>query len=208
MTIAIAGSQGSFSHQAAELYITGEGLTDVTLDYALDSAGVFAALKAGTADLGLMPIYNNTGGLVKMTLDAMGQHTFTVKAAFDMSVQQCLLILPNVRPDVAMKIYSHPQALAQCQNYLDLTWPECLLEEYSDTAQAAADLEAGKLPTESMVLASKLSAELYHLRVVAEGIQDNKDNKTVFVVLHLAPSPFPDQERGGKPAGEAGRGVV
>lgn len=208
MTIAVAGSQGSFSHQAAELYITGEGWQDVKLNYALNSAGVFDALNNGIAELGLMPIYNNTAGLVKMTLDELGKHTFQVKAAFDMPIQQCLMILPNVRPDVAMKIYSHPHALAQCQQYLDKTWPECLLEEYSDTAQAAADLTAGKIPTESMVIASKLCAELYHLRVVAEGIQDNKDNKTVFVVVHLTPSPSPDQERGGKPAGEVGRGVI
>lgn len=183
MKIAVAGNQGSFSHEAGMLYCTGQEIKDCDLVFALDSAGVFEALEKGTAELGIMPIYNPTGGLVDMTMQALGQHAFTMEASFTMPVIQCLLNLPRVRPDVVMKIISHQQALKQCQQYLDLTWPECLLEEYSDTAQAAADLAGGKLPTETAVIAPKLCAELYGLRLIAEGIQDDKDNQTVFIVV-------------------------
>lgn len=188
MNIAVAGAQGSFSHEAGQLYCTAQSQAEAAAgqcDYvfALDSAGVFLALAEGKADVGIMPIYNPTGGLVDMTLQAMGQNMFTVVASFTMPVIQCLTVLPRVRPDMVMKIASHPQALKQCQHYLDLTWPECQLQEYSDTAQAAADLAGGILPTETAVIAPKLCAELYGLRLVAEGIQDDHENQTVFIVV-------------------------
>lgn len=183
MKIAVAGNQGSFSHEAGMLYCAGRELQDCDLFFALDSAGVFQALEKGTVELGIMPIYNPTGGLVDMTMVALGQHQFIMEASFTMPVVQCLLNLPRVRPDVVMKIVSHQQAIKQCQQYLDLNWPECLLQDYSDTAQAAADLAGGKLPTETAVIAPKLCAELYGLRLIAEGIQDDKDNQTVFIVV-------------------------
>lgn len=183
MRIALAGGKGSFSHEAAELYSTGHQFTDVDYVFSLDSEGVLQALDQQQADLGIMPIYNPTGGLVGMTLAAMGRHLFTVQANFDMPVIQCLLALPTVRPDVIRTIVSHEQALKQCQRYLDTHWPECQLREYNDTAQAAVDLVAGKLPTDSAVLAPKLCAELYGLHVIAESIQDDTQNRTWFIVV-------------------------
>ncbi len=186
LKLAVAGSKGSFSHQAADLFATSQGLGDVELVYALDSEGVFQALLNGEADQGIMPIYNPTGGLVQMTLDAMGKHKFTIEATFDMPVMQCLLALPSVRQDEIRGVYSHPQALAQCQQYLDTQLSDAVPENYSDTAQAAADLAAGKLPTISAVIAPEICAELYGLRVVQKGIQDDEQNQTHFIVCKLA----------------------
>lgn len=184
MRIAVAGNQGSFSQQAGELYAQAHQLGEVEFNFALDSAGVFLALQNKQADIGIMPIFNQTGGLVEMTLAAMGKNEFIVTATFDMPVQQCLLALPTVRPDEIRTIASHPQALAQCQNYINTQWSDSVTQDYSDTAQAAADLAAGKLASETTaVLAPKLCAELYGLRVVAENIQDDKENKTYFIVI-------------------------
>lgn len=186
MIIAVAGNKGSFSQQAGELYCKANALEQVEFNFALDSAGVFLALENKQAELGIMPIFNPTGGLVNMTLAAMGKHHFTVVATFEMPVQQCLLALPTVRPDEIRTITSHPQALAQCQNYINTKWSDSVTQDYSDTAQAAADLAAGKLASETTaVLAPKLCAELYGLRVVAENIQDDKENKTYFIVVKL-----------------------
>ncbi|MBI2415674.1 MAG: hypothetical protein HYV33_03370 [Candidatus Kerfeldbacteria bacterium] len=183
MIIAVAGNQGSFSHQAGQLYATGQQLADVQFVYAIDSAGVFAAVQTGAAELGIMPLYNPTGGIVQMTLQAMGEHRFKTVASFTMPVQHCLLCLPNVRPDELKTIVSHEQALAQCRQYVDVNWPECQLQPYSDTAQAAADLAAGKFALETAVLAPKMCVELYGLRLIAEGVQDDKSNGTVFIVI-------------------------
>ncbi len=183
MHLAVAGNKGSFSHAAGQLYCTAQAAGDCNFIFTTDSEGVFKALAEKQAGYGIMPIYNPTGGLVEMTLEAMGKHNFTVAASFSMPVQQCLLTLPMVRPDTIMKIFSHQQAIKQCQHYLDTNWPECQLENYSDTAQAAADLAAGILPSDSAVLAPKLCAQIYGLRVIAESVQDDKENQTVFIVV-------------------------
>lgn len=182
MKIAVAGSKGSFSHQAALMYQAANGLEKVELVYALDSEGVFQALEAKTADLGIMPMYNPTGGLVQMTLEAMGKHNFVIESTFDMPVEQCLLALPQMRQDEIRTVVSHQQALAQCQKYLNIQMSDCQLVEYSDTAQAAADLAAGKLDEKCAVLAPQICAQLYGLRVVAKNVQDDERNQTHFLV--------------------------
>ena len=172
------------------MYIAANDLTKVELVYALDSEGVFQALEQGKADLGILPIYNPTGGLVEMTLHAMGKHVFTIESTFDMPVSQCLLTLPTVRQDEIRTVVSHQQALAQCQKYLNLQLSDCQLVEYSDTAKAAEDLASGKLASTSAVLAPKLCAQLYGLRMVAENVQDDDRNQTHFLVVkqHLSPN--------------------
>lgn len=198
MKIAIAGNKGSFSHQAGVMYVAANGLENVEFNYALDSEGVFQTLEQKTADLGIVPMYNPTGGLVKMTLEAMGKHNFVIESTFDMPVEQCLLALPHMRQDEIRTVVSHQQALAQCQKYLNIQMSDCQLVEYSDTAQAAADLASGKLDAKCAVLAPQLCAQLYGLRVVANNVQDDERNQTHFLVVksHLTPNPSPIQERG------------
>ncbi|MBI4407937.1 MAG: chorismate mutase [Candidatus Kerfeldbacteria bacterium] len=200
MRIAVAGNKGSFSHQAGVMYVAANGLENIEFNYVLDSEGVFAALTQQVADLGIVPMYNPTGGLVKMTLEAMGKHNFTIESTFDMPVEQCLLALPHARQDEIRTVVSHQQALAQCQKYLNIQMSDCQLVEYSDTAQAAADLATGKLDATCAVLAPKLCAQLYGLRVVAENIQDDDRNQTHFLVVkqHLPPNPPPISGEGEK----------
>lgn len=183
MKIAVAGNKGSFSHQAAMMYVAGNSLDAVEYVYAIDSQGVFKALASKEADCGVMPLYNTTGGLVKMTLDAIGSHNFVIDSTFDIPVIQCLLTLPHVRQDDIRTVVSHEQALAQCQRYFNVHLSDCQLVEYSDTAQAAADLATGKLDSTCAVVAPKLCAQLYGLRLVAEGIQDDDRNQTHFIVV-------------------------
>lgn len=183
MKIAVAGSKGSFSHQVGTLYVAGNNITDAEYVYALDSQGVFDALNSKAADIGIMPIYNSTGGLVKMTMDAIGHNHFVVESTMDMPVIQCLLTLPHVRQDDIRQVVSHEQALAQCQRYFNINLSDCQLIEYSDTAQAAADLAAGKLDSTTAVVAPQLCAQLYGLRLVAEGIQDDDRNQTHFIIV-------------------------
>jgi len=183
LKLAVAGSRGSFSHEAAVLYCTAHHLPNAEFVYTLDSAGAFSALEQQRAEKIIVPIYNTTAGLVNMTLAAMGEHLFHIEATFDLSVQQCLLALPTTAPETVTTITSHEQALKQCRRYLQQHWPKRPLVEYSDTAQAAADVASGKLPATTAVIAPKLAAELYHLHVLAESIQDHKKNITTFLVI-------------------------
>lgn len=188
MNIAVAGNKGSFSHQAGIMYVAGNNLSDTHFVFATDSEGVFQALDQHTADVGVVPMYNPTGGLVDMTLRAMGTHSFEIDSTFDMPVSQCLLTLPTQRQDEIRSVVSHQQALAQCSKYLNIQLSDCQLIEYADTAKAAEDLASGVLPITAAVLAPKLCAELYGLRVVAENVQDDEHNRTHFLVVKAKPA--------------------
>lgn len=181
--IAVSGMPGSFSHEAGNFYVTGHQLSGVEFIYAVDSAGAFKALKDHQADVCIVPIYNTTGGLVDMTLQAMGQHMFTIKEKFELAIKQCLMISPKMQPEDILRVVSHPQALRQCQQYLQTHWPKRELQEYQDTAKAAKDLHDGKLPPSTAVIAPKLCAELYDLQLLDEAIQDDPNNTTTFLVI-------------------------
>lgn len=187
MKIAVAGHQGSFSHAAGQLYVTGQQWDDVEFRFVIDSAGVLRAITDDMADhtagQGVLPIYNTAGGLVDMTLSAMGRYQFKIDHVFEMNVEQCLMALPNTQPEDIYTITSHQQALRQCKQYLAEQWPKRELREYKDTALAAKDLAEGRLPASTAVIAPRISAELYGLQLVAESIQDLQFNATTFLVV-------------------------
>ncbi|EKD75973.1 MAG: hypothetical protein ACD_43C00265G0003 [uncultured bacterium] len=187
MKIALAGISSSFTHEAGELYRTAHELSAAEVEYIFnnDSIGALAALHAGLADKAIMPIHNVTGGLVHMTLEAMGKYTFRVEEWFGLSVQQCLLVKPDTDPATLTQVVSHDQGLRQCQRYLEQTWSNLEQHPYPDTALAAKDLASGKLPNTTAVIASSLAAKQYGLEVLAKSIQDNKDNQTTFIVVSL-----------------------
>lgn len=183
MKIAVAGNTGSFSNEAGQLYATGHQLDTVEFIYAIDSPGAFKALHDDKADKCIVPIHNSTGGLVNMTLQAMGMYKFTIDEIFEMKIAQCLMTLPDMKKNDIQRIASHPQALKQCQQYLKTEWPKRALQEYQDTAQAAKDLREGKLSPRTAVIGPKLCAKLYNLEVVGDTIQDEADNTTTFLVI-------------------------
>lgn len=186
MHITVAGQRGSFSHAAGELYAIGQGFTPIEFSYAIDSVGVLKALTTNThIDFGIMPIYNSISGLVDMTLRAMAQYNFKIVAKFDMNIEQCIMMLRNRTADTIMTIASHPQALKQCDAYIQNQWPRRQVQEYIDTAQAAKDLAHGILPPTTAVIAPKLCAALYNLEMIAENIQDDPNNYTTFLVVAL-----------------------
>lgn len=183
LNIGVSGDPGSFSEAAAQLYIQQHRLKDLTLHYLLDMEGVLAAVEQKTVDLGIFPIINWRGGLVKPALQAMGKHSFIPADEIWLDVHQCLLALPGTSVTDIKKIVSHPQAILQCQKYLSKHHDGCEITEWIDTAKAAKDLANHHLAADVAVIAPKRAADLYHLTVIAESIQDDRPNFTVFVVV-------------------------
>ncbi|MES2225548.1 MAG: prephenate dehydratase domain-containing protein [Patescibacteria group bacterium] len=182
MKIGIMGAEGSFSQEAAEAYIKKEGLKDAELAFLVLTETVLTALEAGEVDLGVFPIENSNGGIVIEAVHAMAKHRFHIKTMFEIDVHQNLLALPGTTADSIKVITSHDQALKQCRMYLKRVWPGVDIEEYEDTAKAAADLANGTLPKTTAVIASKTAAALYGLDILEASIQDLKFNYTSFVV--------------------------
>ena len=181
------GAEGSFSQEAAEKYIQKEGLEGVEMAFLISAENVLTALEAGEIDLGIFPIENSNGGVVIEAVHAMAKHRFQIRKLFEIDMHQNLLVLPGTKTDDITKIASHDQALKQSRMYLKRMWPGIDLQEYADTAKAAADLANGTLPPTTAVIASTKAAKLYKLDILEESIQDLKFNYTNFIVAERLP---------------------
>lgn len=178
----VSGEAGSFSEEAAMLYAEKKGLNPV-LVHLLDMEGVLAGIENETIDLGILPVMNLLGGLVKPAFQAMGKHLFMPIDEFWHEINQCLLVRPGTQLHEITSIVSHPQGLAQCRQFLLKQFKNIEQIEWIDTAKAAQDLAQGILPPCSAVIASARCAPLYDLEIRARNIQDSHPNKTAFILV-------------------------
>jgi len=178
--IAFFGPVGTFTHQAAReqfgsaaTYLPVRGITDV-----------FREVERGRADYGVVPIENSTEGVVNHTLDMFTDTQVKICAEISLRVSQNLLSRESSLAAIK-KIYTHPQPLAQCRFWLDGNLPEVEIVEVSSTAKAAQMAVKAK---GSAAIASRLAAKLHGLHILAREIEDDRENRTRFLVLgrHLS----------------------
>jgi len=182
MKIGVMGAKGSFSEEAARVYVKKHTkVRTCEILYLITAENVLSNLERGAIDIAIFPIENSNGGIVLEAVHAMSKHNFTIKKMFEIDVHHCLLVKKGAKAQQIKTILSHDQAIKQCRMYLRRVWPKAKLKEYADTAQAAADLAKGKLPTTAAVIASRAAAELYKLSILDESIQDLKFNYTTFI---------------------------
>ncbi|MBW2204683.1 MAG: chorismate mutase [Deltaproteobacteria bacterium] len=143
-------------------------------------AEVFDGVQSGLYEYGIVPVENTLGGSVAQVNQILINTDLHVVGAVEFLVHHCLLALPGTSHREIRTIYSHPQALSQCRQFLLRNKLEPV--QYSDTAGAAKML-AEKRPKRSAAIASRLAASLYHLEIIKEKIEDLDRNMTRFLVL-------------------------
>lgn len=146
---------------------------------------VFEAQKAGTIHFGVVPLENSTDGRIVDTMGMFVRMPVKVTAEVPLRIHHTLL---SMSPKSSItEIYSKPQAISQCRDWLAANLPKAKLLEMSSTT-AAAEL-ASKKPGVAAI-ASREAGEHYGLKVLAANIEDNKDNVTRFAVLgETTPAP-------------------
>ncbi|PIW33954.1 MAG: prephenate dehydratase [bacterium (Candidatus Ratteibacteria) CG15_BIG_FIL_POST_REV_8_21_14_020_41_12] len=139
---------------------------------------VFIVVEKGQATFGVVPIENSTEGIVSHTLDMFLDFDLKVSAEVMLKVSHHLLSKGSLKK--IRKVYSHSQAIAQCRHWLEENLPTARLIEVESTAKAAelAAKEAG-----TAAIASDVAASLYHLKIVANHIEDSLHNFTRFLVI-------------------------
>ncbi|MFO0780730.1 MAG: prephenate dehydratase domain-containing protein [Candidatus Gracilibacteria bacterium] len=182
LRLAVSGDTGSFSEEAGLLYAQRNGLK-VKIIFAIDMERVLQTLDKKQADIGIFPVVNSRGGLVQPAFKAMGGHLFHYTDELWLEVYQCLMVKPGVSKKQIKKIATHSQAIAQCERYIRKEFPNAKLIEWEDTAKAARDLAKGVLGRDTAVIAPARSAQIYKLKLLAKGIQDNHPNLTTFIVV-------------------------
>ncbi len=176
MTIAFQGEPGAYS-EAAALQYGGPGTTTLPCKSFDD---VFDAVARGTADCGVVPLENSIGGTIHRTYDLLVEHDIPITGEVEIAVAHCLQALPGTKMGDVRTVYSHPQALAQCERYLKGLGVE--VEAVYDTAGGAKLVAEGRLVGVA-ALASRRAAEVYGLDVLQEAVQDFDLNFTRFAVI-------------------------
>jgi prephenate dehydratase len=142
---------------------------------------VFAAVEAGSATHGILPIENSISGSIHRNYDLLIEHELPIVAEVELLVSHHLLALPGTALADVRRVYSHPQALAQCERFLrSLTGVE-IVATY-DTAGSAKLVRDGTL-RDTAAVASARAADVFGLETLAAGVQDYPHNITRFLIL-------------------------
>ena len=141
---------------------------------------LFEALRTQRVTYALVPVENTTAGSVMGAYELLMDYDFRIQAEVILQVHHALMAVPGTNIDDIQCVQSHPQALAQCERYLQRnSWKPV---RWYDTAGAAKDLAASKSP-HTAALAPTKAAELYGLEVLAEQVEDIPFNYTRFFLL-------------------------
>lgn len=173
--VAFQGEHGAYGEVASrKLVPTGAYIP------CLEFIDVFRGLEDGHFDLGVVPVENSLEGAVTQVNDLLTTTDLKVIGEVKVVVNHCLLATEATDYREIRVVYSHPQALAQCREFLMRNKLEP--RPYYDTAGAAKML-ARENPKASAAIASALCGELYDLEIIKEGIEDGPSNSTRFLLL-------------------------
>jgi chorismate mutase/prephenate dehydratase len=139
------------------------------------------AVEEGRADYGVLPIENSSTGGITTNYDLLLNYKNAIVGQYVMKVDQCLLALPGTRMEDIRTVYSHPQGLAQCSVFME-EHPDFHGVEFGSTAAAAKKVAEDKDKTQAAI-ASRRAAKEYGLEIVADSIQQEKNNSTRFIVI-------------------------
>jgi chorismate mutase/prephenate dehydratase len=187
--VAYLGPAGTFSEQAA-LQFFGSSIDRVPC-VSIDE--VFRATAAGTAEFGVVPVENSTEGVISRSLDLFLQSPLHVVGETSLLVRHNLLRL-SASLDAIEVVLAHPQALAQCQGWLNTHLPGAERRAVSSNAEGAR--LAATNPAWAGIASERAGAE-FGLHIAAHAIQDDAFNRTRFAVICL-PQTLPAPEASGK----------
>lgn len=188
LSIAHLGPAGTYAESAALAWAshlqqtTGE-ISELR-SYSSIAQTLYAAAE-GKAQLAVVPVENSIEGIVTITLDTLWQlNQLQIHQALELPIAHALISFAPAMNAIET-VYSHPQALAQCQSWLGRSLPNASLMPTNSTTEALKFLSDD--PT-SGAIASQRAARLYKLPILAHPINDHPDNCTRFWVLSLSPS--------------------
>ena len=180
LRIAYQGEPGAYSEKASRELL---GPRVMTVNYP-SFEDVFKAVASRDADYAVIPIENSLGGSIHANFDLLLRYDLHIIAEHEFRVEHYLLALPGVKREDIKKVMSHPQALAQCDNYLrDLGYTPT---PTYDTAGSAKIIKEQNL-LDCAAIASDLAGKTYGLDVVESNIEDHDNNFTRFLLLSRAP---------------------
>ncbi|MBN1188912.1 MAG: prephenate dehydratase [Dehalococcoidales bacterium] len=176
VTVAFQGEAGAYSEEAAYQFF-GQAARLRPCETLEDT---FQAVEKGQVQYGLVPVENSLEGSITRTYDLLLDSSLRVGGEIKLRVVHCLIGLRKAQLDDIEEVYSHQQALGQCKTFLrQMGWK---INPAYDTAGSVKMIREGGLINRAAI-ASARAAEIYGMKVLARGIEDNAQNFTRFFVL-------------------------
>jgi chorismate mutase/prephenate dehydratase len=175
LKVSYLGPQATFTHLAALRHF-GSSAAFLPVE---SIRGIFDAVESGKAVFGVVPIENSNEGVISSTLDLFMDSELKVSAEVMLEVSHNLLSKSGDKAKIK-KIYSHPQATAQCRQWIESNLQRMPILETPSTAKAA---DIASHDDEAAGIASELAAKVYDLHFVERNIGDSKHNFTRFLVI-------------------------
>ncbi len=178
-SLGFLGPEGTFSNQAALLVTQRKNLV------ALESINqIFDMICDGRVDYGIVPAENTTEGTVRETLDFLMEFNLKVNGSLDLPIHQYLLSDEDHLADIKI-VYSHPQALGQCRNWLKINLPGVKLQSAPSTVASIISKRGEK---GAAFIAPALAANLNNIAILKDNIEDNSSNQTRFYIISKNPN--------------------
>lgn len=175
LKVAYLGPEGTFTHLAA-IRQFGSSASYIPVE---SIKATFDAVESNKAEYGIVPIENSNEGVVTYTLDMFMDYDLKISAEIMLEISHNLVSKSGDKSRIK-KIYSHPQAAAQCRMWLEKNMPGITVFEATSTSRAA---EIASKDDDAGAISSELAAKLYDLNFVEKHIEDNKKNFTRFLMI-------------------------
>jgi len=187
--VAFQGEIGAYSESAIYEFFGSEDVYPVPCKRFSD---VFKCVENGETDFGVVPVENSIEGSVTQVYDLFLKHDVKVCGEIVLKVIHCLIANPGVDLNSIKVIFSHPQALGQCRNFLEGL--NCELISTYDTAGSVKIIKERNM-IDAAAIASERSARIYRMNILAKDIADNPNNYTRFFVLAKFDAPLTGKDK-------------
>lgn len=183
------GVEGTHTQQAMEDYF-GEDVQGISCPA---FQGVMEKIESGEADYGVLPIENSSTGGISDNYDLLLNYNHAIVGQHVLKIDQCLMALPGSSVEDIDTVYSHPQGLLQCSEFLS-EHSQMKQVEYASTAECAKKI-ANDGKKNQAAIASRKAAKVYGLEILGDSIQQEKNNSTRFIIIGKKRIYFPDSNK-------------
>jgi len=184
MKVAIQGELGSFSHEAARRLAPGASVVPCSA-----SAEVFERVVRGSTEVAVVPIENSLAGSVAEHFDLLLSRPVFIHREYRLRIAHALIAMPGTTLRNIRRVFSHPVALQQCRDFFR-DHPQIEAVPFYDTAGGVKYVVQNQLK-DAAGIAGAQSAAVYGGRILARGLEDDKQNFTRFFLIRKTNRPLP-----------------
>ena len=187
--VAFQGERGAYSEIAARTFFGNEIHLSPSQTFDL----VFRKVEKGVADFGVIPIENSLAGSIHQNYDLLLKHRLHIVGELNVRIVHNLIAHAGITLSRVRRVFSHPQALMQCQNNVGKLKRVEIVPTY-DTAGSVKKIMEEKI-LDGAAIASELAARIYGMKILRRQLQDNSENFTRFLILSRTAQPPPNANK-------------